>query len=51
MRSDLKWKLGLLAGALVVMALSAVGLWEPFTDWLIGVLDRMARPEAATASP
>ena len=50
MRSDLKWQLGLLAAALVAVALSAVGLWEPFTGWVMGVLDRMVRPEAATAS-
>ena len=50
MRSDLKWMVGLLAVALMLMALSGLGWWEPISDWIIGVFDRFARPGAASAS-
>ena len=49
-RSTLMWQLGLLAVALVVMVLNWVGLWEPIQDWLIGRIDQMGRPDAATGS-
>jgi len=48
MRRSLMWQLGLLAVALLAIALNWVGWWEPITDWIIRVFDRVARPDAAS---
>ena len=44
------WQLGVLALVLVAVALNWVGWWEPITDWIIGVFDRLVRPDAASAT-